>query len=64
MTHSGGKPHDVGDHGERYEVTYFDDQHRQIFGWSETWEGANGMMRSIRKHPSWTHPEMRDRDND
>ena len=43
MTHSGGKPHtNVGDKGQRYEVTFFDEEVnlRRVFGWSEDYEGA------------------------
>lgn len=62
MTHSGGKPHHVGDKGQRYEVTYFDGERRQVFGWSVTPEGARTMANSIELHPSWEYPQIRDRE--
>ena len=64
MTHSGGKPHDVGDRGQRYEVTFFDGQNRQIFGWAHTDLGVSRMTSSIEKHPTWTEPQVRDRQAD
>ncbi len=64
MTHSGGKPHAVGDRGQRYEVTYFDGEQRCVFGWSETITGAYAMKRCIEKHPSWTNPLVKDRKNE
>lgn len=62
MTHSGGKPHNVGDKGQRYEVTFFDGEKRRVFGWSDTPEGCQPMMRSIEAHPVWKFPHMRDRE--
>lgn len=66
MTHSGGKPHAVGDRGQRFEVTYYDpyDHKRRVFGWSETERGAKVMADSIEKNPSWSHPQIRDRLDD
>ncbi len=65
MTHSGGKPHAVGDRGQRYQVTYLEGRiGRRIFGWSETPEGAESMADSIRKHPTWSQPVIIDRDED
>ena len=63
MTHSGGKPHAVGDRGQRYEVTYFDPDAniRKVFGWSDTAEGAQAFARSIELHPSMQFPQIRDR---
>ena len=64
MTHSGGKPHAVGDHGQQYEVTYFDPvaNARKVFGWSNTAEGAQSMARSVELHPSMGHfVQIRDR---
>ena len=54
MTHSGGKPHAVGDRGQRFEVSYSDPDAgaRKVFGWSDTLEGAQAMARSIELHPS------------
>lgn len=63
MTHSGGKPHNVGDQGQRYEVSYFDldTRQRKVFGWSNNLIGARVMCRSIRMHPAWEAPEIKDR---
>jgi len=63
MTHAGGKPHNVGDLGQRYEVTFFDPARgeRRTFGWSDTVDGAGAMMESITLHPSWTNPRVADR---
>lgn len=48
MTHSGGKPHNVGDKGQRFEVRfeYTDDQEKpgeHVMGWSTTRGGAQRM---------------------
>lgn len=63
MTHSGGKPHNVGDRGQRYEVTFYDPSinARRVMGWSDTAEGAQSMAASIEAHPSWQFPQIRDR---
>lgn len=64
MTHSGGKPHEVGDRGQRYEVTYFDptDNKRKVFGWSETPEGARALADSVDLNPSMEFSQLRDRE--
>ena len=63
MTHSGGKPHAVGDRGQRFEVTFLDPGgKRQIFGWAVTFTAARTMQRSIEKHPVWEGGEIRDRE--
>ena len=64
MTHSGGKPHtNVGDKGQRYEVTFFDEEVnlRRVFGWSEDYEGAVKMGETLVKRPSWRDFEVIDR---
>ena len=63
MTHSGGKPHAVGDRGQPYEVTFFDPNTnaRRVLGWCETAEGAQDLARAIEAHPSWQFPQIRDR---
>ncbi len=65
MTHSGGKPHNVGDRGQRYEVSYRDDDdgQRKVIGWSDDIEGAQSLCRSIRLWPGKSHPAIRDREN-
>lgn len=61
MTHSGGKPHAVGDRGQRYEVSYFDGEKRQVMGWTDDAEAARKMGDSVDKHPVWEFPQVRDR---
>lgn len=64
MTHSGGKPHNVGDKGQRYEVSshgYPKDQTDNIIGWSDTLEGAEQMMNAILKAPRCTSAKIYDR---
>lgn len=61
MTHSGGKPHAVGDRGQRYEVTYLDGDERKVCGWSDTIAGAERMRDAIDLHPVWCEPATRDR---
>src|SRR5689334_25301932 len=45
MTHSGGKPHPVGDKGQRYEVTVFDTgkNERIVVGWTNDAATARSM---------------------
>lgn len=63
MTHSGGKPHAVGDRQQRFEVTFFDPDKglRRPIGWANTIEGANALCGSVRAHPVWRKPLIRDR---
>jgi hypothetical protein len=63
VTHSGGKPHAVGDRGQRYEVTYLDpsDGKRHVFGWSNNLAGACNMEEAIVLHPTMADPIIRDR---
>lgn len=67
MTHSGGKPHNnVGDKGQRFEVTYFDpsEDKRKVYGWSDDAGIARKMGDSVDAHPSWRFPQLRDRKMD
>lgn len=63
MTHSGGKPHAVGDRGQRFEVTVFDEEigRRRVLGWAETHEAAHSMGRAACQRPSWANYEVNDR---
>lgn len=63
MTINGGKPHATGDHGQRYEVTFFNPAtfQRKVLGWSETLEGAERMVAVVDAHPVWEHPQIADR---
>lgn len=64
MTHSGGKPHEVGDRGQRYEISFFDGEKRRVLGWTDIGEVAQTMASSVHKHPVWSEPEIRDRTAD
>ena len=64
MTHSGGKPHNVGDKGQRYEVLahgYPKNEEDNVIGWSDTLEGAERMMAAILKAPGCTSVKIYDR---
>jgi hypothetical protein len=63
MTINGGKPHAVGDRGQRYEVSFFNPAtwKRQVFGWSDTVDGANRMVAAVNDHPVWEQPQVLDR---
>jgi hypothetical protein len=63
MTHSGGKPHAVGDRGQRYEITVYDEelQQRRVLGWAESEEAAYGMAQAAEKRPSWSKAEVNER---
>lgn len=65
MTHSGGQQHQVGDRGQRYEVTFIDPGgKRTVFGWSQTRFGADRMVSSIEVHPVWEGGKIRDRETE
>ena len=66
MTHSGGKPHAVGDRGQRFEVTFFDpyENKRIVLGWTDDEQVARKMGDSVDLHPSWQWPQIRDREAD
>lgn len=64
MTHSGGKPHNVGDKGQRYEVRatgYPKENHMSVIGWSDDVVGAERMMKAILLAPRCTSAEIFDR---
>jgi hypothetical protein len=64
MTHSGGKPHNVGDKGQRYEILahgYPKNELDNVIGWNDTLEGAEAMAAAIRKAPSCTSTKIFDR---
>lgn len=63
MTHSGGQPHAVGDRGQRYEVSVFDDDKgaRIVIGWSEDAPTASRMATGAEKRPSWKFAWVTDR---
>lgn len=70
MTHSGGKPHKVGDRGQRYQVTYMAENPessetfpfvKKILSWTDDLATAERMAQSILAHPTWRRPEIEDR---
>jgi hypothetical protein len=63
MTINGGKPHAVGDKGQRYEVSFLDAgaNCRRVLGWSTTIDGARSMASGVEHHPSWSFPWITDR---
>lgn len=57
-----GKPHPVGDRGQRYEITFLDaDGVRKTLGWTGDADGAEQMANVIRSHPTWDSPAIIDR---
>lgn len=63
MTHSGGKDHAVGDCGQRYEVTVFDEREnrRVVLGWAEEASTAARMATTAEAKPSWKFAWVTDR---
>ncbi len=62
MTHSGGKPHNVGDKGQRYEVRAVSMQGKEfVVGWTEHPDGG-GLVKIIEEHPVWVLSQIIDRD--
>ena len=63
MTTNGGKPHAVGDRGQRYEITYLDGQNaqRRTLGWCATREQADMVVLTMSDHPVWSGFEIIDR---
>ena len=63
MTYGGGKPHAVGDRGQRYEVSFFNpnSNKREVLGWTNDVEVARKMADSVDAHPSWKFPWVTDR---
>ena len=53
MTHSGGKPHAVGDKGQRYEVRWeqVDKPGERVMGWALTENGAKQMAEGFALAP-------------
>lgn len=61
MTHSGGKPHAVGDRGQRYEVSFLEDGVRRRMGWTGNLDAALDMVEAVRLHSVCTEPQILDR---
>lgn len=66
MTHSGGKPHNIGDKGQRYEIraTGYPKVEVSVIGWSDDLDGAKRMASAIRKAPCCLSTEIFDRRKD
>lgn len=66
MTHSGGKPHNVGDKGQRYEVRAigWPKDGESIVGWCPTLEGAERMASATRTAPGCVVTKIIDRKRD
>lgn len=63
MTYSGGKPHVVGDRGQRYEVraTGWPRTEKSAIGWTDLISKAAQMAASARTNPSCISTEIFDR---
>jgi len=63
MTHSNGKTHEVGDHGQRFEVSFYNSNSnvRDVLGWVKTIEDAVALTVAIDRHPCWFYPWITDR---
>lgn len=61
MTINGGKPHNIGDRGQRYEVSFLDGKKRRVYGWTDDAKQALRMETAIHDHPTWRYPETLDR---
>lgn len=61
MTINGGQPHRVGDEGQRYEISVFDEDEgkRIVIGWAD--KVSDKTLRSLETRPSWTNAQSRDR---
>jgi hypothetical protein len=66
VTHSGGRPHSVGDRGQRYEVraTGYPKAEMTVIGWCTDTDGAEKMASAIRQAPGCTSVEIYDRQED
>lgn len=63
MTWGGGKPHPVGDRGQRYEVrvTGYPKPEESVLGWTDNLDRAGEMLTSILKAPGATSATIFDR---
>jgi hypothetical protein len=63
MTHSGGKPHKVGDRGQCYEVRAagYPKKELSVIGWSDSLDGASRMAAATRLAPGCLRTEIFDR---
>lgn len=63
MTHSGGKPHQVGDEGQRYELTVQSDEDnkRIVICWSDSKKFMDNYALSVVTRLGWSDAEIQDR---
>lgn len=63
VTHSGGKPHETGDRGQRYEVRAvgWPKEDECVIGWTDGEAQAYRMMSSVLKAPGCTRATIFDR---
>lgn len=63
MTHSGGKPHAVGDRGQRFEIraTGWPRSEQSVIGWCDAIQSAEQWARGILKAPGCKTAEFEDR---
>lgn len=63
MTWAGGRPHPVGDRGQRYEVSVLEDatQKRLTCGWTNDKSSAERMAVCLALRPGWSMGQVRDR---
>lgn len=64
MTHSGGKPHAIGDRGQRYEVraTGWPKAEQSVIGWWSDLQAAHQAAAGFKKAPGCTEVEIFDRE--
>lgn len=63
MTHTGGKPHQVGDRGQRYVVSVYDEsQNKRIdVAYTDSAMHASDMATGAHLRPSWKFAWVTDR---
>lgn len=63
MTHSGGQPHPVGDRGQRYVISVYDQgrQERMNLAYTDDAKRASELATTAELRPSWTHAWVTDR---
>lgn len=63
MTWAGGRPHQVGDRGQRYEVSVIDDSTEQRIpcGWTNDKISADRMAVALALRPGWRQGQVHDR---
>jgi len=63
MTHSGGKPHNVGDQGQRFQIKAkgYPKEGWNVIGWTDDLKGAIAMAEAIEKAPSCLGTRIKDR---